>query len=1106
MNTKRHMRGFTLITTLLLLALLSGVAIGMLMMVRTETSVGTQDLENNATFHAAEGAIEKMTSDLANAFTTLQSPTVSDIEALSSLAPASNASTGISYPTYSLTPATTTTGGLASSYGQITSGQNYGLYAQLIPISLQATAQGPLGDEVNMSRTVEMALIPVFQFGIFSNSDLGFFSSPNLDFAGRVHTNGDLYLGVASCCTVRFHDKLTAWGNVIRAVLPNGLPAPSYNDNGTVLIPYASNGCDLPGSPACNSMSTGADRQGSLLGAGGNPPQSSYDTSWQNTSLTYFNTFLTDGNYGKPSSPAGNGTGATNLSLPFVNGTNGTNTGPQSYEIIRRPPNGESPLTPIGGSRLYNEATIRILLSDDPTELPCGDPSTAPPCGGSGDAQNVRLANVKDLSNGVDLSHGVATSVPGGLPVLGGGDQYTTYFATASTAIPNPATWTNASPALPSDWLYAPLYPFPAGTQTIYDGGNAPPLAANIAPYLVPDALGNGINREPWPVLQTCNPATPVSVPPAAGPPDCTTNVSYPYYNWPAGTAGAVYPNTPNQGASTWNLIDGYLRVEYRDVNGVYHPATQEWLGLGFARGTTPPAAPQTNPINPNAILLLQEVADRNNDGAFDTAGAAPGYTSACTARNRSGQCITMTYTPFPGKPPEVAKDGVTASPWFGDSNLAAGNQSVTQYNYYPINFYDAREGEPRDTQVGNDSCTPAGVMNAVEIDVGNLKKWLTGATGTNGSKVDYQSQNGYVLYFSDRRGMLINPNGTQVGAVNTKTGDSGFEDSVNSSAANGTPDGVLDPIPAGKNFSPEDTNLNGKLDNWGAINLGLGLGYSPLPALASGTVYTAANQINKLVTTPAADNPYTVGNRIPACALGQKNWVSGARHGLKLVDGSLGNVPVRPDTGKGGFTIGSENPVYVFGNYNTNSTDTAWNTPSVDESGMSAAGIIADAVTMLSNNWSDIASLGTSAAGNVTRPDLYRLAGTTYYRFAVAAGKSVNFPFPSWENSTDYGFGTDGGVHNFLRFLEDWQDPGATLNYMGSMVSLYYSTYNTGTFKCCTYAVYQPPTRNYIFDADFTQPQNLPPATPLFRDVDNLSYRQNFTACNVQANGFCSN
>ena len=68
-----------------------------------------------------------------------------------------------------------------------------------------------------------------------------------------------------------------------------------------------------------------------------------------------------------------------------------------------------------------------------------------------------------------------------------------------------------------------------------------------------------------------------------------------------------------NDGTATWNLIDGYLRVEYRDASGDWNPVTREWLELGFARDVhRHPRPPQANPINPNAILLLQEPADRS--------------------------------------------------------------------------------------------------------------------------------------------------------------------------------------------------------------------------------------------------------------------------------------------------------------------------------------------------------------------------------------------------------------------------------------------------------------------------------------------------------------
>ena len=67
---------------------------------------------------------------------------------------------------------------------------------------------------------------------------------------------------------------------------------------------------------------------------------------------------------------------------------------------------------------------------------------------------------------------------------------------------------------------------------------------------------------------------------------------------------------------------------------------------MGFARGLTPPLTTGSNPINPNAILLFQEPADRNRDGVLDSAGAAPGYTTACTAHSHSGACTQTTYTP----------------------------------------------------------------------------------------------------------------------------------------------------------------------------------------------------------------------------------------------------------------------------------------------------------------------------------------------------------------------------------------------------------------------------------------------------------------------------
>jgi len=108
------------------------------------------------------------------------------------------------------------------------------------------------------------------------------------------------------------------------------------------------------------------------------------------------------------------------------------------------------------------------------------------------------------------------------------------------------------------------------------------------------------------------------------------------------------------------------LRVEYKDAAGNWHGATQEWLKLGFARGLTPPNSVGANTVHPNAILLLQMLADR--DGSATINGSAE-------------------------------SSSATTSP----------------YNWYPINFYDTREGEIRDTTTGKTAatCSPNGVIKS---------------------------------------------------------------------------------------------------------------------------------------------------------------------------------------------------------------------------------------------------------------------------------------------------------------------------------------------------------------------------------------------------------
>jgi len=888
-SAKFTSRGFTLVASLLLMLLLSGFAVALLMMVTTEQRVGGTDLSNNYTYREAEGAMEKMTSDVANTFKNIQAPSAGQICGLSGNYPTWDPT--MTYPTYNITPVSGCSAPLTTVWGPVQAGPDAGLYAQIIPVTLNVTAQRiNYVETVSMTRTAEVALIPVFQFGVFSDSDLFFGQSPNLGFAGRVHTNGDLYLGVANGANLVFGDKLSAFGNVIRQQMDNAFPVGGGWDQGTVMIPTTSNGCSVQmanvagavPSATCVDIATttlGA-LNGSVVGGHGSGQNTA---TWQSVSLSTYNGYLIDGN-GVPggTTDGPNSTGANDLTLPFVNGTT------SAVQIIRRPPPGESVTSLLGGSRLANEAEIRILLSDKEADLHLpgwnGDPT-----------QDVELVSMVPASEFVDVA--------GPFDTTGG----------AHSGIVVPA----------------------GGSNTYYFGESA---------------CGNGS------IGNTCT----------------VGDSNFVWPPWVPGTQTA----TQNPTKAEWPILNGWLLVEAKWASdGNWHGVTREWLHLGFARGVQVPTSPgntatmSANTLgrtgsnwltdHRNAILYFQMTADRNGDGTV-TAADSVAFNS-------------------------VANGAITTTPLI---NASPGSTS-SQYNWYPINLYDAREGEVYDAPQTPGSFatfaathgTPNGIMNAVELDVGNLKNWLFGTTAGTGTNVDFATQNGYILYFSDRRGMQYAAGATSL------IGEYGFEDTVNfvNAANQFKPNGALEPVNY-NGVSPEDVNGNGVLDNYGVKTVGDAFG-------------TATTNDTDSAVPPT---PYAPGHRINTFTVGRANRVTGARHVLKLVDGSLGNLPTMPPgnatnncsqtaanpTGCGGFTVASENPVYIQGNYNSNcpaasaagnctpnsvTYDPTWTNVAAAEPSHSAAAIIADAVTLLSNNWQDAGATTARPAAACRTPSIHR-------------------------------------------------------------------------------------------------------------------------------------
>jgi hypothetical protein len=936
-------------------------------MVTNESKMGGSDLEANLAYYGAESGMEKLTADLAALYIQFQVPKNPQIQALISNPPSSAMVSNMNYTetiTVPLMPDGITP---KSNYNTVSSGSNQGLYAEIIPMTLQVVATRPSGATANITRSVEVALIPVFQFGVFCGYDCSYFAGPNFSFGGRVHTNQNLFLAAGG--DLVFNDKISAFQQVIMDQLENG-HATTTGYGGTVFVPKATSGCPLnvfpPTGTNCIALPGAGTIPGDASWSGGYPTiGGAANSSFPSLSSGTLNGFVTNSL-----------TGAKNMQLPFVQNSCTSNPPPCTDPIaIIRKPQTEPASSPLGSARLYNKAQIRVLIADTITDL-------HPERGLAVlDADDVQFPNAPGFSSpGNDpFQNGQVTLTAGGTEYVG--------FANIGTN-----GWVSPNKdAGPAGWA--------AGTQV--------PLIGEL----------------------TNNPGTPA------------------------------------------NMTGPWIRVEYQNNAGAWVGVTRDWLKLGFSRiFNNPPNVPNSNAIDANAILILQQLRPTLAAGAAHGAG--------------------------------------------------------TSNNFYPINLYDAREGEMRDNNVPNvtsgtktySSCSVNGIMNAVELDVGNLTRWLNSATplpgghiagATNaGPNVNYTNYNGYVLYYSDHRGMRpsTNPsNGGQTlaGVIN---GESGIEDVVNRTQAltSQLTDGVLEPNTY-YGYSPEDVDQNGFLDNWGEKNIGYGFGINTNTVPLNPYMRINVTGQGTAASVDCASYDTATGALLTGVTdqEGMANPVSGARHVLKLVDGGMSlaqqsYVPIMPGasacvqnaanpTGCGGFTIASENPVYVQGNYNSSSADPFWgtaNSATPTQTAHSAASIIADSVTVLSNSWSDMGSLMFP-----TVPGNRNTGADAYYRMAISGGKNIPFPIPTWA-SVGNDFGTDGGLHNFLRYLESW---GNTLHYDGSLVSMYYSEYNTGVFKCCT-TVYSPPTRNYYFDVLFLNPANLPPATPEFQDVVNLSYHQNFT------------
>ncbi len=980
--------GVAIITALLVLMVASALLAGMFAALLVDQRSQATDRDQSQAYAAAHAGLEKLTANLAGLFGTDFSPNADQIDAIDDTPPtiegfeytAPGGGEGSGYQiTFTADPDTGNP--MAFPNTDITTGPFEGFKGLVTPYTITVTAKSSTGNsEVRLRRELQTVAVPVFQFGVFGEKSLGFHAGPNFDFGGRVHTNERLFLASGDGSTLTFRDKITAFMQVVRNTLSNGVSIVLTNHEGNVSIPRV-----IGGAPATYR---------NLLSTEGSGTTAAPWAGWKNLSeVTYRTNIRTET------------TGAKQLNLPL------TSQGATPIDLLRRPvvlsdEDTENPF--LYGQRYFAQASVRILLSDrasDITDLPtitADAPVDLANLAASGYAVAAGRPPVA-LSPGDPESGGLFTRASVAAASMTIQTAPTAAFAAITNAVPAWLKWASvtvngvavACTGLTSAQLSGcPAHAaVPVNAAVVFTLSDGTTVATTASPGEAANSANIRLNA--FSTAQQFVATRTFFV--GEDPVTCTgfSATQLLGCTWPA-TSTLANNNPVYTGASTTvntPLLHGFIKIEKQNAAGVWSDVTMEILNLGFAAANQQGIA-CADPT-PNAVLRIQ----RLRDNGMTTAGA-------CNV----GQATSYTA-------------------------------SLAPTDFWPNTIFDAREGWSR-LIATNSGMNVGGVFSYVALDVDNFRRWLAGTIGTTGAQA--LNNNGYIVYFSDRRG---DHNENDATTADIETGEYGFEDSINPAAAAWAKSNALE---VGEDFNENDT-----LETYGETPHAL-VGFA------------------NAIATMGFDSASRPWDSIPLLYSGRGRLARPVlfRRALKLINGGMvgavNNIPAA------GFTVTSENPVYVQGNYNAT-------TASVTAEPNVPTAIIADSITLLSNSFNDAMTFQfpNAQASRVATTD-------TSYRFAMTTGKTIPFPKPGGWGVNE--LGSDGGVHNFMKMLENWS--GRNLRYRGSMVSLFYSRQAIGIYRADA-NIYGAPTRGYNFDTDFLTPALLPPGTPMFRDINTLKFRQ---------------
>src|SRR5215212_4405918 len=270
---RRNERGVALAIAVIIVAIMAVVALTALTFSSTEIRIAGGDLQRTQAFYASSSALEKMNHDFSDLFRSKMRPTDADLNIIENsplselVAEGYNFNQSLEEDADRLNALRTMQNLPATTYPRVNipEGPYAGLYATIVPYKMSSTATSVHnGTQVKLEREFNNYLVPLFQFGIFSNEDVEIHPGPLMTFNGRIHSNGNVY----ALRNTKFLNRVTMGGEFIRDATRGGEPnTQSGNEN----VWFEVNSINVQSTMGNGSMMPGSGTVGGPNLAGSTP-------------------------------------------------------------------------------------------------------------------------------------------------------------------------------------------------------------------------------------------------------------------------------------------------------------------------------------------------------------------------------------------------------------------------------------------------------------------------------------------------------------------------------------------------------------------------------------------------------------------------------------------------------------------------------------------------------------------------------------------------------------------------------------------------------------------------------------------------------------------